>query len=183
MTYTSSCEVRKAKPHLQQVQQKSFYHYTSSGSYLWTSQRAADTIYSNFSKAFHTVFHDILVPKFGHDSLDRQTARWVKITGWMVQLRGQRSTPQTVLVIGGSTTEVWTCPFDKHVAQIGDTVSDLEMAPNWASVNDRQGRATAQRSRLVGGMACQELMKLNKAKSKVLLAGRTNILLPVWHLC
>lgn len=93
MTYTSSCEVRKAKPHLQQVQQKSFYHYTSSGSYLWTSQRAADTIYSNFSKAFHTVFHDILVPKFGHDSLDRQTARWVKITGWMVQLRGQRSTP------------------------------------------------------------------------------------------
>lgn len=79
------------KPNLTyKCSKKSFYHYTSSGWYLWTSQRAADVI--NFSKAFHTVFQNILVPKFGHHSLDRQTARRVKITGWMVGLRGQWST-------------------------------------------------------------------------------------------
>lgn len=163
----SRCDVRKAKPRLQLIvardmkcSKRTFYHYTGSEWYLWTSQRAADVVYLNFSKAFCTVSHNILVPKFGHYSLDRRTARWVKKKpGWMVGLRGQWSTghslPREYEVIAGSTTEVWTCSVDKHVAQIGDRVlsPSLEMAPNQASVNELKCRVATQRSRLVGQMA------------------------------
>lgn len=48
--------------------------------------RAVDVIYLNFSKAFDTIFHDFLVTKFGHYSLDEWTTRWIKYV-WMIRLR------------------------------------------------------------------------------------------------
>lgn len=58
ITYTSRCDVRKAKPHLQLVvgrdtrsNKKSFHHYTGSGSHLWTNQIVGYVIYPSFSMA------------------------------------------------------------------------------------------------------------------------------------
>lgn len=57
---------------------KSFYHYTGSGSHLWTNQRARYIIYPVFNTAFHTVSLNILITKCRPYSLDRQAAKCVK---------------------------------------------------------------------------------------------------------
>jgi len=63
--------------------------------------------------------------------------------------------PREYEVIAGSTTEVWSCLGGKCAAGMGDTVlsPSSETASNRGSVNELNGRAATQRSRLAGGMA------------------------------
>ena len=49
--------------------------------------RAVDVIYLDFSKAFDTVLHHVLVPKIRCYSLEAEQLD-SKITGWVVGLRG-----------------------------------------------------------------------------------------------
>ncbi|GAB0186732.1 mitochondrial enolase superfamily member 1 [Grus japonensis] len=45
----------------------------------WVDEgRAVDTVYLDFSKAFDTVFHNILICKLRKCGLDEQTVRWIE---------------------------------------------------------------------------------------------------------
>ena len=47
--------------------------------------KAVHVIYLDFSKAFDTVSHSILLEKLAAHGLDECTLRWVKKTGWMAE--------------------------------------------------------------------------------------------------
>ena len=51
--------------------------------------KAVDVIYLDFSKAFDTVSHSILLEKLAAHGLDKCSLCWVK-TGWMTRSRESR---------------------------------------------------------------------------------------------
>ena len=53
---------------------------------LLDEEKAVDAVYLDFSKAFDTVSHSILLEKLAAHSLDRCTLCWVK-TGWLDEPR------------------------------------------------------------------------------------------------
>ncbi|KAK4830472.1 hypothetical protein QYF61_011196 [Mycteria americana] len=142
-------------------------------------EQAVDIVYLDFSKAFDTVFHSLLLEKLMHYSLDKWSVQWV----------GNWPTGCTQRVVVNSSFSNWQ-PVTSGVPQgliLGPTLfnifmTDLDdginlpMTPMMSGeVDTLEGRATLQKDldRLEEG-ANKNLMKFSKDKYKVLHLGKHN---------
>ena len=64
---------------------------------FWSKGRAVDAVYLDFSKAFDTVSHKILLGKLRKCGLDEWSVRW--IGNWLAELRGLSSA--ALSLVGG----------------------------------------------------------------------------------
>ncbi|KAK4815363.1 hypothetical protein QYF61_001351 [Mycteria americana] len=122
--------------------------------------KAVDVVYLDFSKAFDTVSHSILLEKLAAHALDRCTLRWVKnqLDGW-----AQR------VVVNGVYSSWW--PVTSGVPQgsvlgpdlFNNFINDLDEGIEFARDLDRLDRR-----------AQANWMRFNKAKCRVLHLGHNN---------
>ena len=136
--------------------------------------RATDAIYLDLSKAFDTVWHDILVPKLERHDFDGWTTRWIK--NWL-DGRNQRAVvissmskwrPVRSGVPHGLALEpaLFNISIGDMTVGLSAPSASLPMTPSGA-VNTLEGRAAIQRD--LDGLekwACVNLIKFNKAKCK-----------------
>ncbi|PKU44787.1 reverse hypothetical protein [Limosa lapponica baueri] len=127
--------------------------------------KAVDVAYLDFSKAFDTVSHSILLEKLAAHGLDGNTLRWVK--NW---LEGQA---QRVVVNGIKSSCIFINDLDEGIkCTLSNFAGNSKLDGN---VNLLEGRKASQRDpdRLYRWAEANG-MRFNKAKCRVLHLGHNN---------